>query len=66
MDSGIETAMMSGAPPAAHEEQNHQSGQRSRDDAFTDHATDRAAHEDRLISQRGDLHLRGKNRCSVR
>ena len=58
IESGIEIAMMTVRAPAAEEEQDHQAGQRRRDDAFVDDAADRGLDEQRLVADQRDLEVR--------
>ena len=52
MESGIETAMIKRAAPAAEEDQDHQARQAGGNDGFANHAVDGSPHEDGLIGQR--------------
>ena len=47
-----------GRTPGAEEQQDHQAGQRRRDDALARDRRDRAAHEQGLIAEQGDLESR--------
>ena len=64
-DSGIEIAMITRRAPAAEEQQDHDAGQRRRDDAFERDALDRRAHEQRLVVDRRDLEIVRQRRLDL-
>ena len=66
MDRGIETVMMMVLRQLPIKSRTRQSGQRSRDDAFTDHAADRVQHEGRLIGEGVISCIQGRDQCSAR
>ena len=57
IESGIEIAMIDGRAPASEEDQDHQAGQRRRDDALVDDAADRRVDEQRLVADQRDLQV---------
>ena len=59
IDSGIEIAIIQ-------EDQNHQAGKASGNQAFPQHPVDGGAHENGLVRQRLDLEFRGKLRLDSR
>ena len=60
IESGIDTANDDRAAPASEEQQDHDPGQRRRDDRLAHNTRDSSAHKHRLVRQRLNLQIRRK------